>query len=167
MTEVYTLYSENGDEYKLQFTTERSSLIANNILDRLEQAGIEVVEVGLGRVKGENITGHKMLGQIEACIADLLQRHPNVILSYFCDFINLVPRKKKDMTVQEYRSRLFSAMFKRYISLNDLDDICDNEVRIEGVAETFYFHVIYRKEHEVYANMIAEWHHSDFDKPDE
>ena len=89
MTEVYTLYSENGDEYKLQFTTERSSLIANNILDRLEQAGIEVVEVGLGRVKGENITGHKMLGQIEACIADLLQRHPNVILSYFCDFINL------------------------------------------------------------------------------
>jgi len=132
MTEVYTLYSENGDEYKLQFTTERSSLIANNILDRLEQAGIEVVEVGLGRVKGENITGHKMLGQIEACIADLLQRHPNVILSYFCDFINLVPRKKKDMTVQEYRSRLFSAMFKRYISLNDLDDICDNEVRIEG-----------------------------------
>ena len=137
MTEVYTLYSENGDEYKLQFTTERSSLIANNILDRLEQAGIEVVEVGLGRVKGENITGHKMLGQIEACIADLLQRHPNVILSYFCDFINLVPRKKKDMTVQEYRSRLFSAMFKRYISLNDLDDICDKEVRIEGVAETF------------------------------
>ena len=127
MTEVYTLYSENGDEYKLQFTTERSSLIANNILDRLEQAGIEVVEVGLGRVKGENITGHKMLGQIEACIADLLQRHPNVILSYFCDFINLVPRKKKDMTVQEYRSRLFSAMFKRYISLNDLDDICDND----------------------------------------
>lgn len=167
MTEVYTLYSENGDEYKLQFTTERSSLIANNILDRLEQAGIEVVEVGLGRVKGENITGHKMLGQIEACIADLLQRHPNVILSYFCDFINLVPRKKKDMTVQEYRSRLFSAMFKRYISLNDLDDIFDNEVRIEGVAETFYFHVIYRKEHEVYANMIAEGHHSDFDKPDE
>jgi hypothetical protein len=55
MTEVYTLYSENGDEYKLQFTTERSSLIANNILDCLKQAGIEVVEVGLGRVKYANM----------------------------------------------------------------------------------------------------------------
>ncbi len=167
MTEVYTLYSENGDEYKLQFTTERSNLIADDILDYLDQAGIEVVEIGLGRVKGESVTGHRMLGQIEACIADLLQKHPNVVLSYFCDFINLVPSTKKNLTVQEYRSRLFSAMFKRYISLNDLDDICDHEVRIEGVAETFYFHVIYRKEHEVYAEMIADGQHRDFDKPEE
>ena len=28
MTEVYSLYSEHGDEYKLQFTTDRSGIIA-------------------------------------------------------------------------------------------------------------------------------------------
>ena len=28
MTEVYSLYSEGGDEYKLQFTTDRSGIIA-------------------------------------------------------------------------------------------------------------------------------------------
>ena len=60
MTEVYTLYSESGDEYKLQFTTERSGIIADNLLDQLNTQGIEVVETGLARVKGENITGHKV-----------------------------------------------------------------------------------------------------------
>ena len=166
MTETYTLYSENGDEYRLQFTTESSNIIADHILDRLEGDGIEVVEVGLGRVKGQGVTGHKVLAQIEDCIADLMLRKRNVILSYFCDFIHLVPSKKKCITVQEYRSRLFSAMFRRYSTLHGLSDFCDNEVRIEGVAETFFFHIIYRKEHEAYAEMIAEGHHKDFDKPE-
>ena len=49
MTERYTIFSEGGDEYRLQFTTDRSNIIADHILDRLLQDGIEVVEIGLGR----------------------------------------------------------------------------------------------------------------------
>ena len=128
MTEIYSLYSESGDEYKLQFTTDRSGIIANDLLDQLNAQGIEVVEIGLVRVKGQNITSHKVLRQIEECIADLMQRMPNVILSYFCDFIHLVPSQKKDMTVQEYRSRMFSAMFKRYLSQHQELDMCDDEI---------------------------------------
>ena len=94
MTEVYTLHSENGDEYKLQFTTDRSGIISNDILDQLNAQGIEVAEVGLARVKGQNVTSHKMLYQIEECIANLLERKPNLILSYFCDFIHLAKPKE-------------------------------------------------------------------------
>ena len=166
MTEVYTLHSESGDEYKLQFTTDRSGIISDNLLDQLNAQGIEVVEIGLARVKGENITSHKVLRQIEECIADLIQL-PNVILSYFCDFIHLVPSHKKNMTVQEYRSRMFSAMFKRYVSQQQLFDVCDDEIKINGVAEPFFFHVIYHKHHRHYAEMIAEGHIKDFGKPDE
>lgn len=167
MTEVYTLHSEQGDEYKLQFTTDRSGIIADNLLDQLNAQGIEVVEIGLARVKGEHVTSHKVLYQIEECIADLMRRMPNVILSYFCDFIHLVPSKKKDMTVQEYRSRMFSAMFKRYVSQQQLLDICDDEIKIDGVAEPFFFHVIYHKRHQHFAEMIAEGHIKDFGKPEE
>ena len=71
------------------------------------------------------------------------------------------------MAVQEYRSRLFSAMFKRFMSQQNRKDICDDEIQINGVAETYYFHVIYRKEHQLYAEMIAEGHRKDFDKPEE
>ena len=167
MTEVYTICSDFGDEYKLQFTTERSGIIADDILNHLDNAGIAVVEIGLARVRGTHITNSKVLVQIENSIADFMQRHRNVVISYFCDFINLLPATRKSIPVQEYRSRLFSAMFKRYMSQQDKDVFCDDEIKINGVAETFYFHVIYRKEHQLYAEMIAEGHHKDFDKPED
>ncbi len=87
MTESYTIFSEAGDEYRLQFTTDRSNIIADRI-------------------------------------------------------------------------------FKRYMSQHHIVDIYDNEIKIDGVAETFYFHVIYHKKHEQYAKMIADGHHEDFDKPE-
>lgn len=167
MTEVYTICSDAGDEYKLQFTTDRSGIISDALLDLLNENGIEVVEIGLARVKGANVTEYRLLRRIEECIADIMNRYPNVILSYFCDFIHLVPSQKKYMSVQEYRSRLFSAMFKRYVSQQKLDDIFDDEIKIDGVAEPFYFHVIYHREHRAFAEMIAECHHKDFDKPED
>ena len=166
MNEIYTITSDSGDEYKLQFSSDRSGIIADAILDHLNSNGIEVVEIGLGRVKGLNVTSHQVLSQIEECIADLMQRHQNVLLSFFCDFIHFVP-SKKNIPVQEYRSRLFSAMFNRYVAQHHIDGVCNHVVEIEGVAETFYFHVIYRKEHEAYAEMIAEGHQKDFGKPEE
>ena len=69
------------------------------------------------------------------------------------------------MPVQEYRSRLFSAMFKRYVSQQQQLDVCDDEIRIDGVAEPFFFHVIYHRQHLHYAEMIAEGHAKDFGKP--
>ena len=165
MTEVYTLVSESGDEYKLQFTTERSGIIADEILDRINGDGIDVAEVGLGRVSGGNVTSTKMLSQIEECIADFMQRHENVVLSFFCDFINFLPATRKNIPVQEYRSRLFSLMFDRYVSQHNLTVYSNKVVEIEGVAEHFYFHVISRKEHLMYAEMIAEGYKKDFGKP--
>ena len=85
MTERYTIFSETGDEYRLQFTTDRSNIIADRILDLLLQDGIEVVEVGLGRVGSTNVTSHRVLQQIEESIADFMTRNPNAILSYMCD----------------------------------------------------------------------------------
>ena len=164
MTEVYTFLSETGDEYKLQFTTERSGIIAGDILDYLKSEGIEVAEIGLGRVMGGNVTGAKMLSQIEECIADFMQRHQNVVLSFFCDFINFLPATKKGIPVQEYRSKLFSLMFDRYVTQHHLSGFSNKVVEIEGVAEHFYFHIISRSEHSKYAEMIAEGHHKDFDK---
>ena len=73
MNEVYTITSDSGDEYKLQFTTDRSGVISDALLDLLAS---------------------------------------------------------------------------------------------KGVSETFFFHVIYRKEHESFADMIADGHQKDFGKPE-
>ena len=162
---MYTITSDYGDEYKLQFTTDRSGIIADDLLDYLTSKGIIVVEIGLARVKGHHVTSHYVLAQIEECIADIMLRHQNVILSFFCDFIHVVPSNKR-IPVQEYRSRLFSAMFNRYVSQRHLHDYCNHVVQVEGVAESFFFHVIYKKEHKAYADMIAEGHQKDFGKPE-
>ena len=61
MNEIYTITSDSGDEYKLQFSSDRSGIIADAILDHLNNNGIEVVEIGLGRVKGLNVTNHQVL----------------------------------------------------------------------------------------------------------
>ncbi len=164
MNEVYTICSDSGDEYKLQFTTDRSGIISDDILDLLNQAGIDVIEVGLGRSAGLNTTSLLVMAQIENCIADVLHRYPNAVLSFFCDFINLIPSTKKKIPVQEYRSRLFSLMFDRFISLHGLKGFNNKVIVVQGVAEPFYFHIIVRDEHLEYANMIAEGHHNDFDK---
>ena len=165
MNEVYTITSNSGDEYKLQFTTDRSGVIADALLDFLDNENIEVVEIGLARVKGQNVTSPHVLTLIEKSIANLMKKHPNVIISFFCDFIHFVPSKKK-IPVQEYRSRLFSAMFNRYISQHHLHDYCNHVVEVEGVSEPFFFHIIYRKEHEKYADLIAKGHQKDFGKPE-
>ena len=167
MTEIFTICSESGDEYKLKFTTDRNGIIADALLDEINGVGIEVVEIALARVKGVNVTSGKVLAQIEKCIADLLNRYQNVVLTFFCDFISFLPATKKNMPVQEYRSRLFTAMFERYIIHYHIDDFCNNVVKVEGVAETFYFHVIYHKEHQKYAEMIAEGLQKDFGKPEQ
>ena len=70
--------------------------------------------------------------------ADLMHRHHNVVLSFFCDFIHLVP-SKKSIPVQEYRSRLFSAMFNRYMSQHHLDGFYNHVVEIEDGCEWLAF----------------------------
>ena len=166
MNEVYIIHSDTGDEYKLQFTTDRSGVVSDEILDELSLRGIEVVEIGLARSKGINVTSPKVLAQIEECIAEVFLNHPNVLISFFCDFISLVPRTKKKMPVQQYRSLLFTRMFEHYVSHHHIDGISNRVVAIEGVAETYYFHIIARNEHLKYADKIASDHQESYGKPE-
>ena len=63
-TEIYSIRTENGDEYKLKFTTDRSGVIGNHLLDEIGDEGIEVAEIALARVKGFNVTSGKVLSKI-------------------------------------------------------------------------------------------------------
>ena len=57
-------------------------------------------------------------------------------------------------------------MFDRYVSLRHIHNFSNHVVEVKGVSETFFFHVIYRKEHEPFADMIADGHQKDFGKPE-
>lgn len=167
MNEVYVVQTASGNEYKVQFTTERSGLIAPELLDQLNAEGIEVVEIALAHTKGAVPASPLLLAHIEQIIADMFQSHANVIVCFFCDFIHAVPymnKRKEGMTVQQYRSQLFSRMFERFTNSHCIRNVYNRVVVIQGVAEPYFFHVIAREEHLKYADLIAERHHRDFDK---
>ena len=87
MNEVFSFLSESGDEYRLSLTTSvGGELIAEDISESLLRDGIELVDVGLSRVKGSHITTFSILQQIEQCIANVFMQHPNAIICFFCDF---------------------------------------------------------------------------------
>lgn len=58
-------------------------------------------------------------------------------------------------------------MFDRYVAQHHLNDVYNNVVQVKGIAETFYFHIIYRQEHQKYAEMLSGVQIQNYGKPEE
>lgn len=126
---------------------------------------IRVVDIELRRISGNHVTGHEVLLAIENVIAEMFLQRADVIIFYYCDFINPIPHTLKNtMPVQEYRSRLFERMFQRYTRLRALNDVRLSVVEINGSVEKYYFHVIYREVHSLLATLIGQDLKEGFDK---
>ena len=60
-----------------------------------------------------------------------------------CDDINEIPNSNHDISSQEYRSRLFSCMFNRYVKENGIYDIVDTPIVFpDAVGNNQYVHII-------------------------
>lgn len=118
--------------------------------------GVSIAGVDLRRLAGTHVTEQKVLIALTNTIADFFIDNENVIICYYCDFLNAIPNTSKNaMPPQEYRSRLFERMFQRYVKLHHVDDARLSVVEINGVNEKYFFHVIYREEHSMLASMIG------------
>ena len=145
--------SPEGDVYHITIT-EEGRVLSPEVLKSL--GNIHVVGIELRRLSGNNTTGHEVLAALEDTIAKVFLQNDDVILCYYCDFINPIPKTKKNkMPPQEYRSRLFDLMFQRYAKLHGIHDVRLSVVEINGIEETYFFHVIYREMHSVFATMIG------------
>lgn len=154
--------SQSGDVYHITLS-EDYSILSPEIRNAL--GDIVVVGVDLRRVSGNNVTGHEVLAAIEATIAEFFAEHDNAILCYYCDFVNAIPHTSKNsMPPQEYRSRLFDKMFQRYIKQHAISDVRLSVIEINGPNEKYYFHVIYREAHSLFAAMVGENLRDGYDK---
>lgn len=164
MNYLYIIQSNQTDEYKLRITSEDNGMLSDEVRQTLASENIEVFDIELERTKGLNVTSHKVLSKIEDCIADIFLTHHNAMICFFCDFISLVPSMNRNMSVQEYRSILFSKMFDRYVTLHHIEGIKNQVVVVKGTAEDYYVHVIAREEHLRFAKIIGEGIQRDFGK---
>ena len=145
--------SSKGDAYNITLS-EDYSVLSSQIKEAL--GDIRIVGIELRRLAGRHATGQEVLVAFEETIADFFFQNENVIICYYCDFINPIPHTKKNkMPSQEYRSRLFDLMFQRYAKQHRIHDVRLSVVEITGINETYYFHVIYRESHSVLAALIG------------
>ena len=159
--------SSKGDIYQISLSSKNGGLIADDVRQSLSTEGIIVVDVELNRVQGLNPTTNAVLAKIGEKIADVFMSNPNVIICYFCDFLSDLPytnKKHKKMSVQEYRSILFSQMFDRYVSQHHLENVSLAVLTIEGIKETYYVHIVARSEHLRYISPINDGIQRDFGK---
>lgn len=151
---VRLLSTDEGDVYHITLS-EDTVLFSQETLKIIN--GVRVVGIDLRRLVGISPTGHEVLAAIEKVIADYFQDYDNVMLFYYCDFINPIPHTNKtSMPPQEYRSNLFKLMFERYVSLHDIDDVHLSVITAKGIDDTFYFHLIYRERHAHLASVISQ-----------
>lgn len=143
--------------------------LGNNYLtqEALSQLGnnVEVLMVELDRIKGTATVDGRVLSAITKIIADAFLQSDNIILCFVCDFLSPIPSTKKTIPCQEYRSRLFARMFERYASTHLLpNEVTQTVIAISGVNEKYFAHIIARRNHNKYVQLISEDIKNIFDK---
>ncbi|MBP5703762.1 MAG: hypothetical protein J6X12_03570 [Paludibacteraceae bacterium] len=154
MDEIIKIFrSPEGDVYHIALS-EHKEILSTNVIKALE--GVHFVDIELRRLSGTQTANHKILSAIEETIASVFTQKEDIIICYYCDFINPIPRTSKNsMPPQQYRSLLFEKMFLRYIQQKNIKDIFLSVVEVNGINEKYYFHVIYRKSHSFLAKLIG------------
>lgn len=154
--------SAKGDVYHITLS-EEYGILSPEAIKTL--GDVILLGIDLRRLVGENVTGHEVLSVIESTIAEYFLEHENVMICYYCDFINPIPRTSKNaMPPQEYRSRLFDKMFQRYTRLHGINNVRLSVVEINGIAEKYFFHLIFREAHTKLAALIGSDLKDGFDK---
>ena len=151
---VRLLTTEEGDMYHITLSKD-DTLLSDEVKNYIR--GIDLIGIDLRRLAGSNITKQALLAAIENTIADFFMSHENAMIFYYCDFLNPIPHTTKNaMPPQEYRSRLFEGLFKRYTKLHAVRNINLSVITVNGIGETYYFHLIYRDIHARFAPMISQ-----------
>lgn len=154
--------SSDGDVYHITLS-EDNGVLSAGALEALGET--HVVGIDLRRLSGTHVTGFEVLSALANSISDFFLHNDNVIICYYCDFLNAIPNTTKNtMPPQEYRSRLFEKMFLRHVRQNGINRVRLSVVEINGIDEKYFFHVIYRENHSMLASMIGNDLKEGFDK---
>lgn len=114
---------------------------------------IELVEITLERVFGNHKTTAKVLTEISQFIAGVINDNLNAVLYFYCDDMNDIQRRNKSISPQKFRSNLFSKMFDRYTTSNNISDYVNTSIEIKADRH-IYIHLISRSANQIYVDYI-------------
>lgn len=147
-----SINSKLDDEYRIILSPFNLEIIPNEVRELLGDK-IEIADVTLERAKGDNPTDIGILLKISNVIGEVFNDNENLILYFYCDDIHDILRRDKGLTPQKFRSHLFSRMFDKYISSNEITHITNTPIEIKADRH-IYIHLISRSIHSEYVNAI-------------
>ena len=141
-TEV-PLITKEGHNYLISFSSFQT--------ENLPQITIPIVDLTISVENNVGINNGATLLQITSIIKNYLNEN-DVVLYCYCDNKAIIKSEKKaDLTPQEYRSRLFSAMFEKDADVNFINS------RIIIIGETDNFiHLIAHKKNSAHIDLISK-----------
>lgn len=149
-----SLQTPNGDKYYVYLSPLSKDWW--NDLD-LPEKDLEIYQVVLDREKGTGKTDMHVISEITNFIANVFLNN-DVIFYYVCDDLNEIPNGSHSIPPQEYRSRLFSMMFDRYITSHSIKGIFDTPIIIkDAVGNKQYIHIIARSQHNASIDYLVNF----------
>ena len=112
----------------------------------------------LSRVAGRSPVKPSEFAPIVHRVESFMRLNPRAILCFYCDYLNEIPSIRKTripISVQEYRSRLFTALFDRYSKYHKSCSYVQSVITIEG-EEKYYIHIIALKSLSFLIDTIAQ-----------
>ena len=151
--------SKQGDVYRVTLSSGCDAFFVQEDISEIVGNNVEIVEIDLERVNGKGITNTNILSKIAEGIARYFESNKKAVLYYYCDDLNDVPmsQRKEDMWPQEYRSRLFSVMYNRYIAINNIQDMMDVIFKIDQDDRPLFMHLIARQCHARYVELLKAY----------
>jgi len=145
--------TSKGDVLRVSLT-EDNSVISQEVREVIDD--IHILGIELLRIEGTCTIGLDVFRGIESFISEVFQGKENAVILYYCDFLNPIPKTSKNsLPCQEYRSRLFENMFKRFTQQRRISNVRLSVITVSGIDEKYYFHVIYRDVHAKYAAITG------------
>lgn len=159
MNYSFFISTRNGDEYRVMLSDADVSMLSQQVRDILITNDIDISEIIIDRLKGGESTAQEVLHAITGRIADLFADNGNLILYYSCDDMNPIPSRNtkgsnKELSVQEYRSKLFSHIFDSYMVSHQVSGFTNTPIIICGEGYSQFMHLIARDKHQSIVDSI-------------
>lgn len=148
-----SISSESGDEYRIILSPFNLDILPDEVTELFGNSNIEIVDVALERIKGDAPTAIGILLKISSVIGEVFEDNKDLILYFYCDDMHEILRRDRETSPQQFRSKLFSRMFDKYITSNNITDIVNTSIKIKSDRD-IYIHLISRECHLVYVDAI-------------
>lgn len=137
----FDIHNDKGDQVRVALSYYDTESMQAFTSDPLTLTLI-FYDVTLVRLSGEETVGVKTLKAICDVLFRFMNDNDTAVLCFYCDDLTDVPRNHKELTPQEYRSRLFSRMFDMYVKANGISDIINYGIKIEDNNTPRFAHFI-------------------------